>query len=164
MKKLLITLGSLVCAANIFAAGVGYIDTNSVIQKYPETAKTQQYLEIKKSEMQKILDEARKKIEAKAEEVDKKGDKATDKEKADLEAEKTNFKVKYEEMQQSLDQVQYTMFEKLKSDINLAIKEVAKEKKLDIVLDKQVVYYGGTDISDDVAKFLTGVEKIDLKK
>ena len=56
------------------------------------------------------------------------------------------------------------MFEKLKSDINVAIKEVAKEKKMDIVLDKQVVYYGGTDITDDVSKFLVGIEKIDLKK
>lgn len=164
MKKILVTIGSLICAANIFAAGVGYIDTQIVIQKYPETAKTQVYLETKKSELQKLLDDAKNKIEAKDAEIEKKGANATDKEKKDLETEKETFKAKYEEMQQNLDQVQYTMYEKLKSDINLAIKEIAKEKKLDLVLDKQVVYYGGTDITDDVSKFLSGVEKIDLKK
>lgn len=164
MKKILITLGSLVFAANIFAAGIGYIDTQIVIQKYPETAKTQAYLETKKVDMQKILDEAKKQIESKEAEIEKKGANATDKEKQELEEDKAAFKDKYEEMQQSLDQVQYAMFEKLKSDINMAIKEVAKEKKMDIVLDKQVVYYGGTDITDDVSKFLGGVEKIDLKK
>lgn len=164
MKKILVAIGSLVVAANIFAAGIGYIDTQIVIQKYPETAKTQTYLENKKIELQRTLDEAKKRIEEKDAEIEKKGDKATEKEKKDLENEKENFKAKYEDMQQVLDQAQYTMYEKLKSDINLAIKEVAKEKKMDIVLDKQVVYYGGVDITDDVAKFLTGVEKIDLKK
>ena len=164
MKKLLMTVSSFIFAANMFAAGIGYIDTQIVIQKYPETAKTQAYLETKKADMQKILDEAKKKIEDKEAELDKKGAAATEKEKQEVEEEKATFKSKYEEMQQSLDQVQYTMFEKLKSDINVAIKEVAKEKKMDIVLDKQVVYYGGTDITDDVSKFLVGIEKIDLKK
>jgi Skp family chaperone for outer membrane proteins len=56
------------------------------------------------------------------------------------------------------------MLEKLKSDIRVAIKEVGKIKKYDAVLEKQVVYYGGTDISEDVVKFLSGVEKIELKK
>lgn len=45
-----------------------------------------------------------------------------------------------------------TMSVKLKSDVETAIKDVASEKKLEVVVDKQAVLFGGTDITEDVIK------------
>lgn len=164
MKKILIAIGTLLVCGTIFAGGVGYVDTQKVIEKYPETKKTQAFLEDKKADLQKVLDDEKKKMEARQDELEKKGNKITDKDKKDFEKAKEEFKDKFEAMQKNLDQLQYTMYDKLKSDINVAIKDVGNSKKLDVVLDKAVVYYGGTDVTDDVVKFLTGVQKIDLNK
>ena len=48
--------------------------------------------------------------------------------------------------------------EKLKQEILSASNQVAKEYGIDVVLDKQVVYYGGFDLSDFV------IEKLNQKK
>ena len=35
-------------------------------------------------------------------------------------------------------------------DINLAIRTVANQKKLTVIVDKEAVFFGGVDITDDV--------------
>jgi len=42
--------------------------------------------------------------------------------------------------------------DKLRKDVEIAIKEVASQKKIDIVIDKQAVFFGGMDITDEVTK------------
>jgi len=163
MKKLLMIVAGILMAVNSFAATIAYVDPQELLEKYPETRKTQDYLEKKKKEMQGILDTERTKVEEKDQEIKKKGDKATKAEKDDLEKMKSEFSKKFEAMQGSLEQLQYNMYEKIKSDINVAITETAKAKKIDIVMDKTVIYYGGEDITKDVLNFLSGVQKIDLK-
>lgn len=44
------------------------------------------------------------------------------------------------------------MSNKLKTQVETAIKDVAKDKKLDVVVDKQAVLFGGNDITEDVIK------------
>ncbi len=163
MKKLLIIAAAAVMAVNSFAASIAYVDPQELLEKYPETKKTQDYLEKKKKEMQGILDSERTKVEEKDQDIKKKADKATKAEKDELEKIKLDFSKKFEAMQGNLEQLQYNMYEKIKSDINVAISETAKAKKIDVVMDKTVIYYGGDDITKDVLNFLSGVQKIDLK-
>ena len=42
------------------------------------------------------------------------------------------------------------LMEPLFKDINLAVRTVANAKKITVVVDKGAVFYGGTDITDDV--------------
>ena len=42
------------------------------------------------------------------------------------------------------------LMEPIFKDINLAIRTVANAKKITVVVDKGAVFYGGTDITDDV--------------
>lgn len=163
MKKLLIIAAAAVMAVNSFAASIAYVDPQELLEKYPETKKTQDYLEKKKKEMQGILDSERTKVEERDQDIKKKADKATKAEKDELEKMKFDFSKKFEAMQGNLEQLQYNMYEKIKSDINVAISETAKAKKIDVVMDKTVIYYGGDDITKDVLNFLSGVQKIDLK-
>ena len=44
--------------------------------------------------------------------------------------------------------------EKLKKEVDKAIKDIAGEKKIDVIFDKQAVLFGGMDITDDVSKKL----------
>lgn len=164
MKKIAIVISSLLISASIFAGGLGKVDTQKVLSKYPETQRTQQFLQSQKEKMQKDLDSEKTKIENYQKELKGKGDKVTKKETDKLNKMKANFAKDYKEMQNNLNQLQQTMYEKLKSDINLAINQVAKKDKLDAIFDSAVVYYGATDVTDDVIKFLSGVEKIDLSK
>ncbi|BDU50315.1 OmpH family outer membrane protein [Haliovirga abyssi] len=164
MKKIAVVISSLLISASIFAGGLGKVDTQKVLSKYPETQRTQQFLQSQKEKMQKDLDAGKEKVANYQKELEQKGDKATKEEKDKLDKMKSEFAKNYKGMQSSLDQLQYTMYEKLKSDINLAIKQVAKKDQLDAIFDSAVVYYGATDVTDDVIKFLSGVEKIDLSK
>lgn len=163
MKKFIMLVAGVIMSLNVLAGTVGYVDPQDLLDKYPETKKTQDYLEKKKKDLQIVLDAEKTKINDKSEELKKKGDKATKAEKDELEKTKTEFQKKFETMQANLEQLQYTMYDKLYSDINVAIQEIAKEKKLDIVVNKTAIYYGGEDITEDVLKFLAGVQKIDLK-
>ena len=163
MKKFIMLVAGVIMSLNVLAGTVGYVDPQDLLDKYPETKKTQDYLEKKKKVLQTVLDAEKTKTNDKSEELKKKGDKATKAEKDELEKTKTEFQKKFETMQANLEQLQYTMYDKLYSDINVAIQEIAKEKKLDIVVNKTAIYYGGEDITEDVLKFLAGVQKIDLK-
>jgi outer membrane protein len=44
-------------------------------------------------------------------------------------------------------------------NIEAAIKKVADKKGLSVVVDKNTVIYGGTDITDEVSKSMSGAKK-----
>ena len=44
------------------------------------------------------------------------------------------------------------MSNKLKTQVENAIKDVAKDKNLDVIVDKQAVLFGGNDVTEDVIK------------
>jgi len=68
--------------------------------------------------------------------------------KKDLENKRNEGQMLYQKKQAELEEMQ----KKLKVDIDEAIKKVAEEKKLGIVFDKQVVLFGGVDVTEDVSK------------
>ena len=49
--------------------------------------------------------------------------------------------------------------EPLFKEINIAMRTVANQKKLTVVMDKGVVFYGGTDITDAVIAELKKTSK-----
>ncbi|MGM0507598.1 MAG: OmpH family outer membrane protein [Fusobacteriota bacterium] len=163
MRKRLILVMSLIASLTIMANGVGYVDTQKVLQNCKETESTQKFLETKKAELQEELDSEKTKLEEKQNELSQKDRDLTDSEKQELQEMQEKFQVKYQQMQQNLNVLQETMYEKLRSGIDTAIKEVAKQEKYDTVFDKSVIYYGGDDLTKEVIDFLTGSEKIELE-
>ena len=78
----------------------------------------------------------KKQKEAKAS-IDKESD---DKKKAQI----------YQSKRQELAKEEAKLMEPLFKDINLAIRTVANAKKITVVVDKDAVFFGGTDITEAV--------------
>lgn len=61
-----------------------------------------------------------------------------------------------QQLQQGLQQKQQELLNAIHDKVNAAIKAVAEDKGLTVVVDKSVIAYGGQDITDDVLKKITG--------
>ncbi|MBU2703247.1 outer membrane protein [Sporomusaceae bacterium BoRhaA] len=61
-----------------------------------------------------------------------------------------------QQLQQGLQQKQQELINAIRDKVNAAIKAVAEDKGLTVVVDKSVIAYGGQDITDDVLKKITG--------
>lgn len=62
----------------------------------------------------------------------------------------------YLQMQQEMSQKQEEIQKGLQDKVDSAVSDVANTKSLSLVVDKRVVLYGGTDITEQVAKKLSG--------
>lgn len=62
----------------------------------------------------------------------------------------------YQQLQQGIDQKQQELLGAIQVKINAAIKEVAEAKGLTLVVERNLVVYGGQDITEDVIKKITG--------
>ena len=60
----------------------------------------------------------------------------------------------FQKMQGELATKRQEIFKGIKDKVDTAVSDVAKTKGLSLVVDKSVVLYGGTDITDQVAKEL----------
>ena len=60
----------------------------------------------------------------------------------------------FQKMQGELATKRQEIFKGIKDKVDNAVSDVAKTKGLSLVVDKSVVLYGGTDITDQVAKEL----------
>ena len=157
MKKFILTsvlgLSFLLTSTSAFAASVGIVDTKKIF----ESSKLFEELNKAKSEMggleesikketfnkSKLLDDARAK-NAKEDELKKMQEKF----QKELEDLRKKAQEASEKKQKDLEE----MSNKLKTQVEDAIKDVAKDKKLEVVVDKQAVLFGGMDITDDVIK------------
>ena len=61
----------------------------------------------------------------------------------------------YQQTMQRLQQQQNDMMEPVRQKIEAAVKEVAEAKGITVVLNKEAVVYGGTDLTQDVIKKLS---------
>ncbi len=135
MKKLVLVTMLVVSVLTLAGCGgrnasFGYVDMQKI---YTESAKVQQ-----------LEQELNKKI--------KEIEEASAKEKQTL------SEVDYQKKQQA-HQAEFLAIQKkaetdLKSSMDAAMQEVAKEKNLGAVLIKNTVLYGGTDVTDEVLKKL----------
>jgi outer membrane protein len=116
-------------AANMASAAdvMGCVDPQKIMFQHPKFAQVQK-------QVKDIM--AKKQQEAKTA-IDKETD---DKKKAQL------FQTKRQEAANE----ERKLMEPLFKDINLAIRKVATAKKITVVVDKSAVFYGGTDITQDV--------------
>ncbi|MBQ1856041.1 MAG: OmpH family outer membrane protein [Anaerovibrio sp.] len=60
----------------------------------------------------------------------------------------------YQQTMQRLQQQQADMMEPVRAKIEAAVKEVADAKGITVVINKEAVVYGGTDLTQDVLKKL----------
>ena len=61
-----------------------------------------------------------------------------------------------QQLEQGLQQKQQELINAIRDKVNAAIKAVAEDKGLSVVVDKSVIAYGGQDITDEVMKKITG--------
>jgi Skp family chaperone for outer membrane proteins len=62
-------------------------------------------------------------------------------------------------LQERLGNKEKDLMDPLLNEINEVIKKIAEKKGLKVVVDKSTVVYGGTDITDEVAKALQNPKK-----
>lgn len=128
MAASMLTLGAAVTAS---AAGIGYVNTNALMQAHPKMEKAQLDM---KAAAQKA-----------SEEFDKKSQGKSDAEKQQIAA----------ELQKGLADKEKSTIGPIIQDIQKAIQQVRQEKGLDVVLDQSSVIDGGVDITPDVGAKLT---------
>ena len=121
-------LFAFLAAGSAFAQDViGCVNPQKIMFQHPKFESVQK-------QIKSITD--KKQSEAKSA-IDKEKD---DKKKASI----------YQEKRQELAKEESKLMAPLFSDINLAIRTVANAKKITVVVDKDAVFYGGTDITDAV--------------
>lgn len=149
MKKLVITmvavtiLAMTVDAAN--AATVGYIDVQKVFSSYDKTKNTEAKLKKMEKEIQDEIAKKQKLFEKEKNNNMSDGDlrKLAQKFDKEMEPKRTEFK-----------EAQTKMMEEIQKDIIKAAEIVGKNMGFEVVLDKQSIVSGGTDLTDKVIEQL----------
>jgi len=136
---LVMFLGSLSLAQNL--SGLGYIDVQKVFKGYKETVKSQEELSKQEEVFKKEFEESQKKLE----EAEKKG-----KSKEELEKMKASLEEKLAPKREALLKLNEKLTVKLQGEIVKAVSAVAKKMGIDVVVDKQIVIVGGTDLTEMV--------------
>lgn len=113
-------------------AAVGVVDFGLLFGQHPDTKKAEETLKAERAEAKT--------------EFDSKAANLSDKEKQDLGI----------QLGQRLEAREQELVAAILEKINAAVKAVADQKKLAIVVNKTSVIYGGQDITNDVGKKLIG--------
>ncbi len=142
-KMLGALLVSIILTGAAFADSVGVVDMQEISQKYSKAQDVANQVKDKEDELQKLRDSLATQLKA--------GEKLSPVEKKNLEDKLNNqFAAKFKEYRD------WTLAEEqvIKDDFDKAIKTVATNDKLDVVLPKQAVLQGGKDVTDEVISTL----------
>lgn len=149
MKKLSLLAGVLLLSASAFSA-VGYINTNEIFQKY---SKAQSYIselgKIKQTEEAKLVTD-NKKFQEQLAVVQKKGDKATAKEKEDLQKSAIELEKKVVAARELFRKEDIKREQTILQEIRTASEAVIKAKKLDVIVNGTTVIAGGENVTASV--------------
>ncbi|MDO5562204.1 MAG: OmpH family outer membrane protein [Synergistaceae bacterium] len=121
------SLLALLAAGTAFADVIGCVNPQRIMFQHPKFEQVQKQI---KTMTEKKQNEAKTAI-------DKEKD---DKKKAQI----------YQKKRQEAAQEEAKLMEPLFKDINLAVRTVANAKKINVVVDKDAVFFGGIDITDAV--------------
>lgn len=153
MKKLIII--SLMLSMSLSAlAAIGFVNTRDVFQNYSKTKDYRVALEKNKVEAEKKLDAENTTLKNRQEAIVKKGDKATEKEKATLKKDIEAFQVKLLAEQEKYQNEDITKANEIKKDIKNTIDQILKSEKLDAVIEDSSVISGGVDLTSKVSNTL----------
>jgi len=125
-----VSQGSKTYAAS--SSNIGVVNYSMLIQQHPDTAKAEETLKAEYENLKK--------------EYDSRAASMSDQEKQSYEA----------QLQQRLNQKKQDLLKEITDKVDATVKSVAEAKGLTVVIDKNYVVYGGQDITDDVAKKITG--------
>lgn len=112
-------------------SAVGVVDRDQILSQHPQATDVD-------TQMRTAINEVQKDFEEKSAGMN-------DQEKQDY----------YRQCQQRLEQKRIELTDPILKSIDDAIKSVADAKGISVVIDKVVVVYGGTDITQDVIKKLS---------
>jgi len=134
---------------------VGVVDTRKVFENSSlaiEYSKVQKEIQdLQEAYKKKTLDNTKKLEEAKNKKVSEKDlAKMQEQFSKDLENDRKNADEIYEKKKIEFEK----LTENFKIDLEKAIQDIAKEKQLYVVVEKQTVLFGGTDITEEVIKKL----------
>lgn len=135
----------LMLGAQAAAPSVGVVNLQQLLESYPAYKQAQGQLQTAEQNYQKELAKRLQKLE----EAQKSGasrDKLMQMQK--------QYEKEIEPIRQRGQQLYQQLYTKLKAQIERAIADVAKSKHVEVVYDKQAVLFGGSDLTQDVAKRL----------
>lgn len=132
-------------ASPAMALNVGVVDAPKVLDSYPKARAMLKKLKESETKLRATLIEKRKQIQD-----------AKDAKKSQTEIQMLTEKLKLElePHAQKLQTESDRLSDQIESSIKDSIRSVAKVKKFDVVLQKDAVLYGGTDVTEEVIKKL----------
>jgi Skp family chaperone for outer membrane proteins len=161
--------------ASAMAAKIGVIDMSIIYRDFKEVSKSQAYLKEKKDEYQGKIDkekfslkEEELALESLKEDLRKNRDTYSDSELSQKENEQRrlisswqkkfqSMKGKFQGYKEDLEEIERKEFATIKSRIDKAVEMISKRNRLELVIEKQWVYYGSTiDITAQVVQQLEG--------
>jgi len=146
---------------------VGLVNYQQILGEFKEAEAMNEELMKAKDTLQAKLDKAQDAIKVKKDNFDKKT-KATETEKEkfnkEFSAEITKLQGTYQELSGKLQDQQVAALKQLTEKINEAIGTIAKADGLDMVVEKNLVFFGGIDITSKVIEKLNGGKSTGKKK
>ena len=132
-------------SAQAAAPSLGFVDTAQVFNSYGEAKRAQDQFRQKAEDYQQALAKRQKQIE----DARKAG-------KSDAEIQAMMKDAEHDLMPQkkAVEELDRKLSTQIKVKIEKAIAAAAKAKGVSAVVDKQVILYGGTDLTSDVVKRL----------
>ena len=124
------------------AGGMGYVDVQKVFTNYKEAKSMQEDFAARETKFKEKVTKKQAELEAVKNSPKK------------LKELKAKIQDELEGDQQALVELNQKLTQDLKDKIVEAVKNVAHNYALDYVVDKQVILYGGTDITDWVTDYL----------
>lgn len=152
-KLTALVAGAFVCGALTVAPAlaqlksVGIIDRDRVVGGYQKAQSAADELKRAEEKVQKLVEDANKQYEEA---------KKANKPPAELEGLQRRLQTAIDTEVKQLQARMQTLEKQLEGEIDTAIKAEAAVRQVDVVLMKQAVLFGGTDITDGVVKRLGG--------
>ena len=119
-------------ASSVTSSTIGVVDYQLLINQHPDTQKAN-------VAFQAAVDQAKKDYADKSVNMSDQDKKALD-----------------QQLAKQVDQVRQDLLKAIQDKVNAAVKQVADADGLTVVVSKNVVVYGGMDITADVMKIITG--------
>jgi Skp family chaperone for outer membrane proteins len=140
------------------AAKLAFVDMAKVVKEYDKTKDAQARLEKEFDDPKGELKTMNEALEKQAQDLQAKKGLVTDAQftvlKTKFEAQQNAFQEKYKAVQESLSKKQRDVMESLIEDIKQTIAEVAKAEKYEAVFDKEILLFGGEEITYKVLDLL----------